>query len=331
MKAVLVREFAPFERADFCEIADPEPEADEVVIDVVGAEANYPDILMMEGRYQVKPPLPFSPGKVASGLVSAVGANVSGLKIGDAVTAYVEYGAYAEKVRASAETCFPMPSDMPFEVGAALGLVYQTAHFALAERAGLKPGERVLVLGASGGIGSASVQLAKAMGASAVLGGVMGEQNVAVARSIGCDHVIDMGMDDLRDGLRAAVHAATGGKGVDVVVDPVGGEANGAALRTLDWCGRLVVIGFASGDIPTIKANYLLLKNISVLGLQWSDYPEHRPEQVRAVQAEIHDLWRKGKIKPLISRTLPLSRYAEALSDLRDGKAQGKIVLMTNQ
>jgi len=327
MKAVLVREFAPLRQAQITDINDPVPEEGEVVIDVVASEANFPDILVMEGKYQFKPPLPFSPGKAAAGKIAAVGPGVERLKVGDPVAAQVEYGAYAQKLRAAARSCFVMPSAMPFEVGAALGLVYQTSYFALVERATFRPGESVLVLGASGGIGSASVQLARAMGASVVIGGVLGAENEDAAKSLGCDHVVDLSMADLREGLRSAVHAATGGKGCDIVIDPVGGEANAAALRAMAWCGRMVIIGFASGTIPTIKANYLLVKNIAVSGLQWSDYRERTPDRVRAAQEEIFLFWEQGKLQPLISQVLPLSRFADALEALREGRVQGKIVL----
>src|SRR5690606_10090480 len=247
MKAVLVRDFAPFTQVGVAEVDDPVPGAGEVVVDVVAAEANYPDILVIEGKYQIKPPLPFSPGKAAAGRIAAVGAGVEGLSVGDAVAVQVEYGAYAGKVRAQAESCFRMPEGMPFEKAAALGLVYQTAWFALKHRANFKPGETVLVLGASGGIGVASVQLAKAFGAGTVIAGVLGESNAEVARSAGADHVIDLGAPDLRDSLKARVAAVTDGRGADVVIDPVGGAANAAALRAMAWCGRLVIIGFASG------------------------------------------------------------------------------------
>lgn len=328
MKAVVVREFAPVRQASVAMIPDPTPGEGEVVIDVLAAEANFPDILVMEGKYQIKPPLPFSPGKAAAGRVSAIGAAVECLRFGDPVAVQVEYGAYAQKLRARAESCFVMPASMPFEIGAALGLVYQTSHFALTERAAFKPGESVLVLGASGGIGSASVQLAKAMGASIVIGGVLGEENARVARDLGCDHVVDLAMEDLNNGLREAVHAATGGKGCDIVIDPVGGAANAAALRAMAWCGRMVIIGFASGEIPAIKANYLLVKNIAVMGLQWSDYRDRKPELVDKAQKEIFALWERGQLKPLISRTLPLENFGEALEALRNSQVQGKIVLL---
>lgn len=327
MKAVYVRDFAPFEQIGIAEIDDPKPAPGEVVVDVVAAEANYPDILVIEGKYQIKPPLPFSPGKAAAGRIAAIGDGVEGFAVGDAVAVQVEYGAYAEKVRVRADSCFRMPDGMPFDKAAALGLVYQTAWFALKERASFKPGESVLVLGGSGGIGVASIQLAKALGAKLVIAGVLGESNAEVARRAGADHVIELGAPDIRDSLKAQVAAVTDGRGVDIVIDPVGGEANAAALRALAWCGRLVVIGFASGQIPTIKANYLLVKNIAVAGLQWSDYRDRTPERVVEAQNEIFDLYTRGLIDPVITRKLKLEEFKTALAMLRDGQAQGKIIL----
>ena len=327
MKAVLVREFAPFTQVGVAEVDDPVPAPGEIIVDVVAAEANYPDILVIEGKYQIKPPLPFSPGKAAAGRVAAIGEGVGNFSIGDPVAVQVEYGAYAEKVRVRAESCFRMPDGMPFEKAAALGLVYQTAWFALKDRASFKPGESVLVLGASGGIGVASMQLAKAFGANVVIAGVLGESNAEVARTAGADHVVDLGRSDLKDSLKADVAAATDGRGADVVIDPVGGAANAAALRAMAWRGRLVVIGFASGEIPTIRANYLLVKNIAVAGLQWSDYRDRTPERVVVAQEEIFDLYSRGLIDPVISRTVPLEDFKTALAVLRDGQAQGKIIL----
>ncbi len=327
MKAVVVREYAPFDQISVGDLPDPAPGTGEVVIDVKAAEVNYPDILVIGGQYQIKPPLPFAPGKAAAGVVSAVGEGVTLLAVGDRVSAQVEYGAYAQKLRAPAINVYPMPDGIDFAQGAALGLVYQTAHFALIERARMQPGERVLVLGASGGIGVASVQLAKALGAGTVIAGVLGAGNAEIARQCGADTVIDLGAIDLRDGLREAVREATGGHGADVVIDPVGGAVNAAALRAMAWRGRMVIIGFAAGEIPTIKANYLLVKNIEVSGLQWSDYRDRTPDWVRRVQSEIFDLAVAGKLNPVISRRFPLDGFKEALALLRDGKAQGKLIL----
>ena len=327
MKAVWVEAFAPFDTIEVKNVTDPNPGVGEVIVDVKAAEANYPDILVIEGRYQIKPSLPFSPGKCGAGVVVALGDGVQSLKIGDHVVAQTEYGAYAEKLKVRAESCFVMPAGMPFDHGAALGLVYQTAWFALRERASFKAGDVVLVLGASGGIGVASVQLAKAMGARMVIAGVLGESNAAIAREAGADATIDLGAADLRESLRTQVNALTGGHGADVVIDPVGGDANAAALRAMAWCGRMVIIGFASGEIPSIKANYLLVKNIAVTGLQWSDYRDRTPELVTRAQNEIFQLASTGQLKPIISRRLPLAQFAEGLAALRDGKAQGKIIL----
>lgn len=327
MKAVVVREFGPFDKIKVGDLPDPIPGKGEVVIDVKAAEVNFPDILVITGQYQVKPPLPFSPGKAAAGVVSAVGEGVTDLKIGDRVSTQVEYGAFAEKLRAPAVNVFRMPDGMDFAKAAALGLVYQTAHFALVERARMQKGDRVLVLGASGGIGVASVQLAKALGASAVIAAVLGSDNVVVAQRCGADAVIDLATIDLRDGLRDAVRAATDGHGADVVIDPVGGAVTGAALRVMAWRGRLVIIGFAAGDIPTIKANYLLVKNIEVSGLQWSDYRDRTPDWVKRVQEEIFALHVAGRLDPVISRTFPIEAFAEPLALLQHGKAQGKLIL----
>ena len=327
MKAVVVREFAAFDKVAMGEMPDPQPGPGEIVIDVRAVEVNYPDILVIAGSYQFKPPLPFSPGKAAAGIVSAVGENVSEFVIGERVSAQVQYGAYAQKLRAQALNVFHIPAGVSFANAAALGLVYQTSHFALMERARMQPGDRVLVLGASGGIGVASVQLAKALGASTIIAGVLGKSNVEIARRNGADTVLDLASMNLHDGMREGVRAATAGHGVDVVIDPVGGAANSAALRAMAWRGRMVIIGFASGEIPAFKANYLLVKNIEVSGLQWSDYRDRMPDSVRRVQGEIFQLHLAGKINPVIGRIFPLDHFKDALALLRDGKAQGKLIL----
>lgn len=328
MKAAWVRTFGPLESHRVEDVAEPIAGAGEVIVDVVAAEANYPDVLVIEGSYQIKPPLPFSPGKAAAGHVSAVGEGVRDLNVGDAVAVQVEYGAYAEKLKARAEHCMRMPSGLPFDKAAALGLVYQTAWFALKDRAGFGPGDIVLVLGASGGVGSASVQLAKALGAKMTIAVVRGAEDAAVARRAGADHVIETAKDpDLSESLRTQVFALTGKHGADIVIDPVGGDAHAAAIRALAWCGRMVIVGFASGQIPTIMANYLLVKNIAITGIQWSDYRDRTPERMAEAQREIFALYQKGLIDPIIGARLPLAQFADALRALRDGTAQGKVIL----
>ncbi|MHA6688062.1 NADPH:quinone oxidoreductase family protein [Mesorhizobium sp. A556] len=325
MRAILVHEFGPIEKAVHVETADPMPGAGEVVVDLAAVEVNYPDILYMEGRYQRKPPLPFSPGLAGAGAVSAVGEGVTSLSVGQKVLVLPEYGTYAEKVRAPADFCLPVPEDMPANIAAAFGLVYQTAYFALTARAGLTAGQSVLVLGASGGIGMAAVQLAKALDAGRVIATTRGDAGVAFARQIGADDVIDTQARDLRE----AVKELTGGRGVDVVIDPVGGDLSIAAMRTLAWSGHLVVVGFASGTIPNFPANYLLVKNVSVSGLQWTDYRSRSLDAVRAAQNHIYRLWQQQRLSPVISRTFPLERFAEALDVLKHGNPRGKMVLTT--
>ena len=329
MKAVVVREFAPFDRIKVGEFDDPSPGVGEVVVDIVASDVNFPDILLVEGKYQNKPVLPFVPGVGGAGRISALGAGVSGLTFGQRVLVLPEYGAHAEKIRAPAAWCFPIPDGVPFDIAAALGLAYQTAYFALIARAGFKAGDSVLVLGASGGVGMATIQLAKAFGASRVIAATRGEAGAEAAREIGADFIADSGSENLRDDLRDAVKQATGGRGVDIVIDPVGGAVGEAALRALAWDGRLVVVGFAAGQIPSFKANYLLLKNISVSGLQWTDYRERQIGAVHGAQERIFELWQEGKLRPLISRELPLERVGEAFALLSVGQARGKIILTT--
>ncbi|MBN9889864.1 NADPH:quinone oxidoreductase family protein [Salipiger abyssi] len=329
MKAVIVREFTPFDQAQYGDLPDPEPGAGEVVVDIEAAEANFPDILYIEGKYQKKPPFPFSPGLAGAGIVSKLGAGVTGLSVGQRVMVLPSYGTYAEKLALPAGYCFPMPDDLPFDVAAAFGLVYQTAYFALTDRAAMTPGDTVLVLGATGGVGMAAVQLARALGAGTVIAATRGEKGAALAREFGADAVVDTGMENLRDGMRDVVKEATGGHGADVVIDPVGGDASAAALRAMAWCGRLIVVGFASGQIPQFGGNYLLVKNITVGGVQWTDYRARQLDRVQAAQAQIFQLWSEGKLAPRIADTLPLSQFAVALAGLQAAKVSGKIILTT--
>jgi len=326
VKAVVVHEFASFDQIGIDQLPDPIPGDEDVVIDVKAAEVNFPDILVIAGQYQFKPPRPFSPGKAAAGVISAVGRAVTGFTVGDSVAAQVEYGAYAEKLRVKAVNVFRVPPGVSYVKAAGLGLAYQTAHFALVERARMQKGDVVLVLGAAGGIGFASVQLAKALGARTVIGAVSSADKAEIARRAGADATFDLTSDNIRDGLRDFIRKLTGGHGADIVVDPVGGDANAAALRALAWRGRMVIAGFTAG-IPVIQSNYLLLKNIEVSGLQWSDYRDRTPEWIAKVQQQLFDLHAAGKIDPLISATFPLADFKSALALLRDRKVQGKVVL----
>lgn len=327
MKAVLVREFAPLDQIQVGELPDPEPGPTDVVIDVIASEVNYPDFMIVEGNYQIKPPFPFSPGKGGAGRVAAVGSKVQNVKVGESVLALVEFGSHAEKLRAPADWCIPMPAGLAYEKAAALGLAYQTAWFALKERAAFQPGDVVLVLGAAGGVGVATIQLAKALGAGSVIGAVLGQAAMDAARRAGADHVFDLSGPDVLDVLKDGVGRATNGHGADIVIDPVGGKANAAALRAMAWCGRLVTLGYVSGEIPAIKANYLMIKNISVTGLNWSDYRIRRLPQMVDAQRQLFSLCLAGKIEPYISQVVPLGHFQEAFRTVRDGKAQGKIII----
>lgn len=329
MKALIVHEFTAFDRAVIGDLPDPTPGAGEVVVDIEASEANFPDILYIEGKYQKKPPFPFSPGLAGAGRVSVLGEGIDPALMGQKVLVLPEYGTHAQKVIAPAGYCFPMPEEMPATTAAAFGLVYQTAYFALTARAQMRAGDRVLVLGASGGIGMAAVQLAKALGASQVIAATRGAEGAERARSFGADAVVDSAMPDLRDGLCAEIRDTTEGHGVDVVIDPVGGDLAAAALRAMAWSGRFVVVGFASGEIPKFAGNYLLVKNISVSGLQWTDYRVRELDRVAEAQAHIFSLWRDGKLAPQITATLPLEAFSEALTALSEGKASGKIILTT--
>lgn len=326
MRAVVVEKFGPLDEASVRDIESPVPESRQVLIETKYAGVNFPDLLMINGAYQVKPELPFSPGMEVSGVVAGVGDDVKDFSTGDRVAAHVGYGAYAERVVAQAANCYPIPEGVSFEHAAALGLVYQTAHFALTERAHVSGGERVLVLGAAGGIGTATIQLVKAYGATA-FAGIRRREQEEVVRSAGADHIVDVGVKAIDENLRSQIHAITNGHGVDIVIDPVGGKLFNAGLRALAWGGRLVVVGFASGELPTVKANHLLLKNLSVIGLHWGDYLRREPQWVRRVQNDLYSLYGKGKIRPHIMRSYALDDFREALKTIKGGHVQGKILL----
>jgi len=326
MKAIVIHEFIAPAGVKLGRLPDPAVGDHEVLIRVHAAAVNFPDVLVVQGKYQILPPRPFAPGKDAAGVVMAAGAKVTTFRPGDRVVAQLEYGAFAEMVSAKAASCFRIPDAMPFEDAAAMGLVYQTAYFALKERGGFRAGEAVLVTGAAGGVGSAALQIVKALGGTA-LAGISGTEHAEAARQLGADAVIDVAAPDLRDSLREQVRKATGGHGADILLDTLGGDVFDAALRAMAWCGRAVAIGFAAGRIPEVKVNYLLVKNISVSGLQWSDYRERQPEKVLAAQQEIFRLYELGALKPRIAATLPLARAGEALEKLASGQVSGKYVL----
>ena len=326
MQALIINEHGPLEKLSLGEFPDPKPGKGEVLIDVHAASVNFPDILVIGGTYQNLPPRPFVPGKDLAGVVAAVGVGVTRVKVGDRVMAQIEHGAFAERAVVREALCFVMPTAMRFEEGAAMGLVYLTAHNAMVERAQMKAGETVLVTGAAGGVGLACVQLAKAMGAT-VIAAVSSADKAQVARDNGADHVIRTDVADLRESFRKQVFDAVGKRGVDLVLDSVGGDVFDACLRVMAWCGRLVIIGFAAGRIPEVKMGYLLVKNISLIGLQSSDYRERAPEVVRKAHEHLFALYDQGKIKPHVMTAYPMKDYLAALNTVKDRKALGKVVI----
>jgi NADPH2:quinone reductase len=328
MRAVVVREFGPIESIALDDMPVPVPGPLEVQVKIEAVSVNYVDLLVIGGKYQSVPERPFIPGKGPAGIVTAVGESVGRLRVGDRVLAMAEHGGYAESVVVAENQCYRLPSSMSFVDAAAIALAYDTAWFALRDRARYKPGETVLVLGASGAVGYAAIQLAKAMDAK-VLAGIATPEKFDLARTAGADAVIDLSQPDLRESLRTQVYDVTGGHGADIILDPLGGDVFDAALRALAWRGRLVVIGFAAGRIPTIKANYLLVKNIEVSGLQVSDYRKKTPDHMAACFSELFAYYEAGKLKPPVMATYPLAQWCEGLQQVRDRKARGRIVLTT--
>jgi NADPH:quinone reductase len=325
VKALVLHGFGGTEALTIQECVAPKPAAGEVLIDVHFASINFADLLVIAGKYQKLPTLPFIPGRESAGVVRKVGADAA-LKPGDRVMVHVEQGAFAQQLLATAQQCFVLQNSIELRLAAALGQSYITAHFALFERAQLRSGETVLVTGAAGGVGLAAVQLAKASGAT-VLAAVSGPEKASIVLANGADYVIDVGVSDLKNGLRDQVFAAIGNRGADVIFDTVGGDVFHAAVRAIAWCGRVLVIGFTSGRIPEIRAGLILVKNISIVGMQINDYRERVPEKVRLVQKELIDMFEAGRIRPLVSRTFPLDEYADAFMLARDRKTIGKVML----
>lgn len=328
MNAIVLTALGSTENLSLQKLDPQDPREDEVLIQTHAIGLNFPDLLVIEGKYQVIPPLPFVPGKELSGVVQSVGANVTHFTPGERVLAMVEYGACAEQVVAPAANCYRVPDSISFIDAAALGVAYQSAYYALFERGQLKSGECVLVNGASGTVGIAALQLAKAHGAR-VLAGVRGDAQAELARSHGADDIIRLDHPDLKNTLREQVRKATDDHGADVIIDSVGGDVFDASLRALAWCGRLVVVGFMAGRISEVKVNYLLLKNISVTGLQISDYRDRDPDGFSAVQEKLFALCVEGKIKPPIVATYPLEQFRDAFAHVARS-AQGKVVLTNN-
>jgi NADPH:quinone reductase len=304
------------------DVAAPQPGPGEVLIAVKAAALNFFDTLITRGKYQAKPELPFSPSAEVAGVVEALGAGVSGVEVGDRVMAYLGWGGAREKVVAKVEALVPIPAGVSDEVAAGVSVTYGTASHGLKDRARLRSGETVAVLGAAGGAGLAAVEIAKLMGAR-VIAVASSPEKLAVTREHGADEAVDYGAYDLKEGLRAL----TGGRGVDVVYDCVGGDSSEAALRATAWHGRFLVVGFASGDIPKIPLNLLLLKGCEAIGVFWGEAVKRDPEGHRANMRQVLDWVAEGRLNPRIHGTYPLAEIREAIAVLDRREAVGKVVL----
>jgi len=322
MKAVLCKQFGPPESLVLEDLPSPKPGAGEVVVSIKAASVNFPDVLIIQNKYQFKPPLPFSPGSELAGVVKEVGPGVTNVKIGDKVIAFVTFGAFAEEVKTEAVRLLPLPEGMSYEEGASFILTYGTTDHALRDRAQMKPGESLLVLGAAGGVGVAAIEIGKAMGAR-VIACASSDDKLAVCKQHGADETINYATEDLRERIKAL----TGGKGVDVIYDAVGGAYAEPAFRSIAWRGRHLVIGFAAGEIPKLPLNLALLKGASVVGVFWGDFTKREPAAFAESAKQLGRWYKEGKLKPHVSTTFPLARAAEAMNLLASRKAKGKVVI----
>ena len=322
MRALLCTQFGPPDLLEIRDLASPTAGLGDVVIAVKAASVNFPDVLIIENKYQIKPPPPFSPGSELAGIVTGVGPGVTAFTVGDRVMAFTPYGAFAEEVKLPASVVFPIPNGMDFVTAAALLMTYGTMDHALRDRGGVKPGETLLVLGASGGIGIASIEIAKALGAR-VIACASSDDKLAACRAHGADEQINYATEDLRERIKAL----TGGRGVDVIADPVGGPYTEPALRSIAWRGRLLVVGFAAGEIPKIPLNLTLLKGCAIVGVFWGGFLQREPDAFAASIAQLGTWYAAGKLRPHVSATFPLERAAEALNLMAFRRVIGKVVI----
>ena len=318
MKALTVESFKPYAEHTVQEMPSQPMKPGHVRIDVKAAGLNFPDILMVEGKYQIKPPFPFTPGSECAGIITELADDVPHLKVGDRVAAMGQNGGFASEVLAPMMVTWPI-GDMPFETAAGMALVYGTSYYGLKQRGQLKEGETLLVLGAAGGVGLAAVELGKAMGAK-VIAAASTDEKLAVCKEHGADELINYKTEDLKARLKEL-------GGCDVIYDPVGDKFAEPAMRTLKWYGRYLVIGFAGGEIPKIPLNLALLKSIDIRGVFWGTWTMKSPKGHQANMGEILGMYKSGKIKPRISNTYPLEDFAKACDELTQRRAMGKVIL----
>lgn len=323
MKAVRCTAWGPPDSLVLEDLPEPVAGPGDVVVDVKAAGVNFPDVLTVQGKYQVRPPLPFTPGNEFAGVVRAVGADVRGFVPGQRVIGFTRTGAFAEQAVAPGSAFLPMPDDMDFDVAAAITLTYGTSYHAVADRAALQPGETMLVLGAAGGVGLAAIEIGKALGAR-VIAAASSDEKLAACKVHGADVLINYETADLREALRAA----TDGRGPDVIYDPVGGKYSEPALRSIAWRGRHLVVGFAAGEIPRLPWNLMLLKGASVVGVFWGDFTRKEQDAHLAAMERITGWIAQGKLRPLVSRRYALADTAQALNDMAARKVIGKVIIV---
>ena len=311
------------EALNWKELPTPQPAADQVLISIRAASLNFPDLLIVQNKYQMKPPLPFVPGSEFAGVVEAVGTGVTHLKVGQHVACLAGTGGFGTHTLAPAALCLPLPDEFAFVDAAAFIMTYATSHHALLDRGQLKAGETVLVLGAAGGVGTAAIQIAKASGAR-VIAAASSDEKCALCRSIGADATINYGKENLRESIKTL----TDGKGPEVVYDPVGGDLTEAAFRSIAWRGRYLVVGFAAGPIPALPLNLPLLKVASIVGVFLGEFSRREPKAYGAMMAELVQWYLQGRIKPVIDRTMPLSDLKAAYAHMGSRGVKGKLVLV---
>jgi len=326
MKAVLCKQHGPPESLVVEEVESPALGAGQVRIAVHASGVNFPDVLIIQNKYQFKPPLPFTPGGEVAGEVVEVADGVTGVAVGDRVIAMVGWGGFAEELVTEAERTMPVPADMDYQTAAGFTMTYATSYHALKQRAELQPGETLLVLGAAGGVGLTAVELGRLMGAR-VIAAASTDEKLELCREYGADSCINYTTENLKERAKEL----TGGAGADVIYDPVGGDYFDQAIRATGWKGRYLIVGFTAGRIPELPVNLALLKGCQVVGVFWGAFTMREPEVNAANMAELGELYRDGKIKPHVCATYPLERVSEALADLEQRRARGKVILTTGR
>lgn len=322
MKAVVCHTWGPPDSLSIEELPDPVPGPGQVAIEVHAAGVNFPDVLIIQNKYQTKPPLPFTPGSELAGVVRAVGDGVTHVKPGDKVLAFVSTGAFAQQVAVPGQIVMPMPPGLDFDTAAVVTLTYGTSHHAVVDRARLKAGETMLVLGAAGGVGLAAIEIGKALGGR-VIAAASSDEKLAVCTDHGADATINYSTQDLRE----AIKAATNGAGPDVIYDPVGGMYAEPAFRSIAWRGRYLVVGFANGEIPKLPLNLALLKGASLVGVFWGEFARREPKANLAAMRELMGWMAEGRIRPHISGRYALAETPQALKDMAARKVTGKVVI----